>query len=281
MYEMTSPSKTQVGDKYVLPTGKDDAARLDIIHSVYGPVSVKGLEAAAISEAARVADIGCGTGTVSRWMAARMGPAGRVDAIDIAPEQIEVAKSTPVEACSSSIHYQVGSAYEPGLPENAFDIVFCRLVLCHLKEPAKAVAQMAKLLRPGGRLVLVDFDLRDTFTMPHCQFYQDYINEVGIPYQMKVNVDYSIGLKLPQLLMDAGLRTDAVLADQPIFRDGPEKHLWEKTWTAVLQRAVPEGVVSMDRGMELIAGMERHTASPDVWVAAAKMFSAVGRKRQQ
>ena len=48
---------------------------------------------------------------------------------------------------------------------------------------------------------------------------------------------------------------------------------------AILQRAVPEGVLSRERGTELIAGMERHTASPDVWVAVAKMFAAVGYKR--
>jgi SAM-dependent methyltransferase len=208
-----------------------------------------------------------------------MGPAGRVDAIDISPEQIEVAKATPAETGSSAIHYQVGSAYEPGLPDNAFDVVFCRLVLCHLKEPEKAVAQMARLLRAGGRLVLVDMDLRDTFTLPPCDFYQAYINECVIPYETKINVDYSIGLKLPQLMVDAGVRPEFVVIDQPLFREGPEKHLWEKTWAFALQRAVPEGVLSMDRGMELIAGMEEHTANPDVWVAVAKMFAAVGCKR--
>jgi SAM-dependent methyltransferase len=275
---MTSHPTAQVGDKYVLPTGKDDAARLDVIHAVYGPVSLRGLEAARIGEARRAADIGCGTGTVSRWMASRMGPGGRVDAIDIAPEQIDVARSAAAGAGFSDIHYQVGSAYEPGLPESAFDVVFCRLVLCHLKEPSKAVAQMARLLRPGGRLVLVDMDLQDTFTMPRCEAYEHYIKECVIPYQTKIGVDYSVGLNMPALVLGAGLATDAVLADQPIFREGPEKHLWEKTWTFALQRAVPEGVVSLDRGMELIAGMERHTASPDVWVAVAKMFAVVGRK---
>jgi SAM-dependent methyltransferase len=270
--------KVPVGDKYVLPTGADDAARLDVIHAVYGSVSMRGLEAAAIHDASRAADIGCGTGTVARWMAARMGPAGRVDAVDISPEQIEVAKAAPAETGSGAIHYRVGSAYEPGLPDNAFDVVFCRLVLCHLKEPAKAVAQMARLLKDGGRLVLVDMDLRDTFTLPPCDFYPAYIDECVIPYETRINVDYSIGLRLPQLMIDAGLRPDFVVADQPIFREGPEKHLWERTWAFALQRAVPEGVISMDRGMELIAGMERHTASADVWVAAAKMFAAVGHK---
>ena len=273
-----SASGNPVGDKYVLPTGSNDAARLDVIHAVYGAVSEKGLEQASIRDAARAADIGCGTGTVSRWMASRMGPAGRVDAIDIAPEQIEVAKGTEVKGGASPIHYQVGSAYEPGLPESIYDVVFCRLVLCHLKDPQEAVARMARLVRPGGRLVLVDMDMRDTFTMPACASYPAYISECAIPYQTKTGVDYSIGLKLPQLVMEARLKVDFVAADQPIFRDGPGKHLWEKTWTFALQRAVPEGVVTLERGMELIAGMEKHTANLDVWVAVAKMFAVVGRK---
>jgi len=101
------------------------------------------------------------------------------------------------------------------------------------------------------------------------------------PYQTRIGVDYSVGLKLPRLIMDAGLKTDFVVTDQPIFRDGPGKHLWEKTWTFALQRAVPEGVVTMERGMELIAGMEKHTANPEAWVAVAKMLVVVGKKPPQ
>lgn len=275
---MTSQSVPQVGDKYVLPTGKDDAARLDIIHAVYGPISRKGLEAADIGQAARAADIGCGTGTVSRWMASQMGPPGRVDGIDIAPEQIDVARSTAAASGSGSVHYQLGSAYSPGLPHSSYDVVFCRLVLCHLKEPERAVAEMARLLRPGGRLVLVDMDLRDIFTMPHCESYERYIDEVVIPYQTKIGVDYSVGLRLPQLVVAAGLRTEGMFIDQPVFREGPEKHLWEKTWSFALQRAVPEGVIGQDRGMELLADMQRHTANSEVWVAVAKIFALIGRK---
>lgn len=107
-------------------------------------------------------------------------------------------------------------------------------------------------------------DMRDTFTMPHCAFYPAYIRECSTPYQTKIGVDYSVGLKLPQLVMDAGLKTEFMVADQPIFRDGPGKHLWEKAWALDLQRAGPEGVVTMERGTELIAGMERHTANPEV-----------------
>lgn len=274
---MTSELR-QGSDNYVLPTGQQDKSRLDLIHAVYGRVSEAGLESAGISGATRAADIGCGTGTVARWMAERMGGSGRVDAIDIAPDQLDVARSTPAAPGAAAIHYAVGSAYEPPLQDGAFDLVFCRLVLCHLKEPDKAVARMAKLLRPGGRVVLVDMDLQDIFTMPPCEYYPTFVNEGVTPLQGAMGVDYSVGLRLHGLMMDAGLVTQSITADQPIFRDGPEKHLWEKTWTVALQRAVSSGVMTLERGHELIAGMEMHTSRPDVWVAMAKMFAAVGRK---
>lgn len=215
---MATRSIAPVDDKYVLPTGKDDAARLDLIHEVYGPISRKALATADIQSAARAADVGCGTGTVSRWMASQMDRSGRVDAIDIAPGQIEVARSTAAAPDSASVQYQLGSAYSPGLPQGAFNIVFCRLLLCHLKKPGRAVTEMARLLRPGGRLVLVDLDMRDTFTMPPCESYARIIDEAILPYGAKVGTDCSVGLRLPQLSMAAAApRSDRY---SPLRRNG-------------------------------------------------------------
>ena len=275
---MTDKAPQVVGDRYVLPTGPQDAARLDLIHAVYAPISYRGLEAARIEDAKRAADIGCGTGTISRWMAAHIGSTGQVDSIDISEEQIEVARNSPSAPDSAPIHYRVGSAYDPRLPAQEYDIVFCRLVLCHLREPEKALDQMARLLKPGGRVVLIDMDLRDIFTMPSCEAFSAFHREVTAPLEAKLHVDYSIGLRLPELLGAAGLSPDAVLADQPIYKDGPEKFLWTTTWTSVLQRAVPEGVISLERGSEIISILEQHIKDPTTWMAVAKMFAAVGSR---
>ena len=274
----SAESARRVGDDYVLPTGQDDESRLNLIHAVYGRVSLQGLEAARIGEATRVADIGCGTGTIARSIAQRITPSGSVDAIDIAEEQVEVARSSPVPPGAAPIHYHVGEYLEPGLPEGSYDVVFCRLVLCHLQEPARAVAAMANLLVEGGRLVLVDMDMRDTFTMPPCSFYESILAEAVFPYGAHIGVDYAVGRRLPELMSGAGLATESVVADQPIYRHGPEKHLWERTWAVAFQRVVASGWMAADRSDELISGAERHTESPEVWVAVAKMFAVVGRK---
>jgi len=267
----------QVGDDYVLPTGEKDAARLDVIHQVYGPVSVRGLEAAGMDAVRRAADIGCGTGTVSRWLAERIGAGANVDSIDISEDQLNVARAIQPAAGAAKITYSVASAYDPGLPEAAYDVVFVRLVLCHLKKPDEAVAAMAGLLKPGGRLVIVDMDMFSFLAMPPSEHYRRWL-ETARDHQRNIGVDYAVGLRLHELLSGAGLETTFLAADQPIYNAGPGKHLWETSWRNALPYVVKAGSVTPEEGAEMIAGMAVHDARPDVWIAVAKMFAAVGRK---
>jgi len=266
-----------VGDRYVLPTGAQDAARLDVIHEVYGPVSVRGLEAAGMEGVRRAADIGCGTGTMSRWLAARMGAGSILDAIDISEDQLAVARLAQRANGVGTINYGVASAYEPGLPDAQYDVVFMRLVLCHLKEPDRAVAAMARLLKPGGRLVVVDMDMFSFLAMPPSEHYRRWL-ERARTHQNNIGVDYAVGTRLHDLLSGAGLETTFLAAEQPIYKDGSGKHLWANTWRNALPHVVKAGSVTPSEGEDLMAGMAAHTARPDVWIAVAKMFAAVGTK---
>lgn len=273
---MTTAANT-VGDNYVLPTGHKDAARLDVIHEVYGPISIRGLEAAGVEGARRAADIGCGTGTVSRWLASRMGRAAQVDAVDISEEQIAVARQAEPSSDAGQISYGIASAYEPGLPEGQYDIAFIRLVLCHLKEPERAVAAMARLLRPGGRLVLVDMDMFSFLAMPPNEHYQRWL-EHARNHQRNIGVDYAIGRRLHELLSGAGLATRFLAADQPIYNSGAGKHLWPSTWRNALPFVMKAGSITQAEGDALMAGMAAHAERPDVWIGVAQMFAAVGTK---
>jgi len=58
---------------------------------------------------------------------------------------------------------------------------------------------------------------------------------VVFPYGAHIGVDYAVGLRLPELMSGAGLATESVVADQPIFREAPEKHPWERTWAVAFR----------------------------------------------
>ncbi len=100
---------------------------------------------------ARVADLGCGTGTLSMLLA----EAGhRVDGVDFSPEMLRLAVAKA--AGRQGVHFVLGDAAAPPLAAASYDVVLCRHVLWALADPAAALRTWLDLLTPGGRLVLVE-----------------------------------------------------------------------------------------------------------------------------
>ena len=100
---------------------------------------------------ARIADLGCATGTLSVLLA----DAGyAVDAVDLSPEMVTRARDKA--AGRAGVTFAVADASDPPLEEAAYDAVLCRHVLWALPDPPGALARWLGLLRPGGRLVLVE-----------------------------------------------------------------------------------------------------------------------------
>src|SRR6478736_5739487 len=90
-------------------------------------------------------DLGCGPGTITVDLAARVAP-GRVLGIDASANVIEQARA----GADGAAEFAVGDAYHLDLPDGAFDVVHAHQVLQHLTDPVAAVAEAHRVLRPGG-----------------------------------------------------------------------------------------------------------------------------------
>ena len=100
---------------------------------------------------ARVADLGCGTGTLSVLLA----EAGYdVDGLDFSPRMVELGRRKADGL--PGVRFIVGDAFEAPLSEAHYDVVLCRHVLWAMPDPGRALARWLRLLRPDGRLVLVE-----------------------------------------------------------------------------------------------------------------------------
>ena len=97
---------------------------------------------------ARIADLGCGTGTLTRLL---VDEGYAVDGIDISPEMIRRAQAKVPEA-----DLRVGDAAAPGLAPASYDVVLCRHVLWAMPDPVATFAAWVDLLAPGGVVVLVE-----------------------------------------------------------------------------------------------------------------------------
>ncbi len=99
-----------------------------------------------------VVDLGCGTGTLSVLLA----EAGhRVRGTDLSPAMVERARAK-ASAAGLEVSFEVGDAAFPAYDVRSVEVVLCRHVLWALPDPEAALARWVGLLRPGGRLVLVE-----------------------------------------------------------------------------------------------------------------------------
>ncbi len=95
-----------------------------------------------------VLDVGCGTGRLSRWIAEHLGPGGAVVGIDPLADRIAIAKTR-----SPGISFDVGHAEDlRAFPDQSFDAVCLSAVFHWLRDKPKALAEIRRVLRPGGRL---------------------------------------------------------------------------------------------------------------------------------
>ena len=102
----------------------------------------------------RVLDVACGTGIVARRVAVAIGETGFVTGVDSNPAMLGVARAQPVEAGASNIDYHDGNGMQLPFRDSEFDLVTCSQGLQFFPDRARGLAEMHRVLRPGGRVAL-------------------------------------------------------------------------------------------------------------------------------
>lgn len=116
-----------------------------------------------LSHGQRLLDVGCGLGEAALALADDVGSAGEVVGIDASTAMVAAAR-VRADAAGVAARFQVGDAARIGEPDDAFDAVRCERTLQWTPDPAAAVTEMARVLRPDGLLSLIDTDW-STFTV--------------------------------------------------------------------------------------------------------------------
>src|SRR5215472_4350993 len=172
--------------------------------------------AAGIAPGARIADVGCGPGAVLRLLAERVGPEGQAVGIDADPAAVSMARQQTAGLPQARV--QAGQADATGLEPGAYDVVMCRHVLAHNGgREAAIVVHLASLAAADGCVYLVDVDataLRFTSAGPELQD----LNERYQAFHHARGSDLSVGLRLGDLLNDAGLTIERYACRAPVLR---------------------------------------------------------------
>ena len=116
------------------------------------------VDAAAPKLGQTIADVGAGTGLFTRLFAARVGPQGRVYAVDIARSFVEGNLQRARQAMLQNVVGIISTQTDTRLPENAVDLAFVSDAYHHFEDPPAMLASIRRALKPGGTLVVIDFE---------------------------------------------------------------------------------------------------------------------------
>ncbi len=108
-----------------------------------------------------VCDMGCGNGFYSLQLAKMIGPEGRVLAVDIQPQMLEMLKDRAAEAGLANIEPVLGQLHDPKLPEGEVDLILMVDVYHEFSHPEHMLNAMRRSLAPGGVVVLLEYREED------------------------------------------------------------------------------------------------------------------------
>ena len=159
---------------------------------------------------AAVLDLGCGTGVVTRAIAARDGFTGTVTGIDQSLDFIAAAHRLAAdEGVADRVEFVLGDAHDLDLPAASFDAAVAHTLISHVRDPLAVLAEAARVVRPGGHVAVFDGDYASlTFGCSDPRLG----DAMETAFQSMIMSAPRVMRELPRLLPKAGLRLTATQA---------------------------------------------------------------------
>lgn len=184
----------------------------------------------ALRPGATVLDVGCGTGASALPAAERVGPAGRVIGVDLAEGLLAKGRAKATERGLRNVEFRTGDMAQLGYPDGHFDAVVCVFAIFFLPDMERQVAELWRMVRPGGQLAITTWGPR--FCQPGASYFWSAVRRARPDLHAAFNPWDRISdpEAVRQLLRDGGVPTADVVAvdDRQVLRS-PEE--W---WTVVL-----------------------------------------------
>ena len=153
MTQHTATTDVVPDTKYLLDNAAPQTAdRYASLEFCYDHATQDHLQALGLQAGWHCLEVGAGSGSIARWLVERVGPGGRVLATDVDPRWLQT------DALPSQLELLAHDVAIDPLPVSAFDLIHERLVLVHLPSRDAVLDRLATALKPGGWLILEEFD---------------------------------------------------------------------------------------------------------------------------
>jgi SAM-dependent methyltransferase len=230
-----------------------------------------------VREGWRVVEIGCGPRGCLGLLSQRVGATGSVVGVERNAEQVERARQFVADSASTNVDVRHADARGTDLPAATFDLATARLVLVNVPQPEQLVAEMVRLVRPGGIVALHESDsTTQRCDPPHAA--QTRLLEVLNAYAEMNGIDRCIGPRVPRMLRESGLVEVRV---NPLVHVYPPDHGRRMLLLEFVENARPgilaKNLIEEVELDELTTALRRHLEDPRTLVVSSLFIQAWGR----
>jgi len=227
---------------YVLRGGREGYERLRLLARARRADTLALFDLAAVQPGWRCLDVGCGGGEVAFEVARLVGPSGYVTGLDMNEVSLDLARGAAADRGVGNAEFRVADVNEWREPA-AYDLVYCRFLLHHLRRPVDLLARMWEAVRPGGVLVVEDADFDGLFCDPPNDGFAFY---AGLYPRVlaRRGGDHTAGRKLRRHALEAGVPEPRLRLAQGVQSAGDTKYLPLTTLEGIADAAVAEGLAT-------------------------------------
>ena len=262
---------------YIIRGGLEGRERLRIIARVMRPLTLALLTRAGVREGLACLDAGCGGGDVSIELARLVGPTGRVIGVDLDEVKLGIARAEATELGLANLEFRREDVLAVAPAGPAFDLVYARFLLTHLRDPARAVERLRDLLAPGGVLIVEDIDYSGHFIHPPSDAFAAYV-DLYRRTAMARGAHPDIGPRLPVLLEAAGLAPAEMQVVQPAALRGEVKLLNAVTMEAIADSVLAAGFATVAEIDAIVDELYRLGRDETTVMSVVRIVEAWGRK---
>lgn len=270
-------------DDYLLGSGDAELERLAFQHRAWAAQAFALWERAGFRRGDALLDLGCGPGFATVDLAHLVGPEGRVFAADASRRFLAHAGELSRALGLSWVRTVETDAQDLDLGTHldgkSLDGAYARWLLCFLGEPERAVAGVARHLRPGGRFAATDYFNYRAFTLaPRSAAFDRVVAAVQERWRQGGG-DLEVGGRLPGIMQRCGLRVTQVNQVARTARPGSPLWAWPETFFhGFLPRLVDDGLVDAATAAEFWHDWQARGADPDAFLVLPPMLDVVGER---
>ncbi|HEX6608836.1 MAG TPA: methyltransferase domain-containing protein [Chloroflexia bacterium] len=266
------------GQGYLLQGGAAELERLRLQARVWEPEAQALLDRIGVPPGATGVDLGCGAMGILGPLSTRVGADGRVVGVDVDDTQLAAARAYVADNGFTNVEIRKADAYNTGLASEAFDLVHVRFLFAPVGRDEELLAEMLRLTKPGGLLVIQEPDATPWTCLPASAAWNQLKTTILAAFRLGGG-DFNAGQRTYKMLRDAGLREVDLRAAVIALHDAhPYMRLPIQFATSLRPRILAARLLTAADLDGAIAECEEIASRPDTSVLTFIVTQVWGRK---